>query len=63
MAVDMTDIGNCVIVANGISTAEFLRVFYSFLRVKNRITFLFLGIECQKSVRNVSFNVAVNLLP
>jgi hypothetical protein len=63
MAVDMTDIGNCVIVANGISTAAFLKDFYGLLRVKYQVILLFFGIECQKYLRNVSFNVAVNLLP
>ena len=54
---------NCVIVANGISTAEFLTGFYRSLRFKNADIFSILCHRARKLTEKAAFNVAVGVLP
>lgn len=53
---------NCVIVANGISTAEFLTGFYRSLRFKITGVFSILCLKARKSTEKASFNVAIGVL-
>jgi len=54
---------NCVIVANGISTAEFLTGLYRSLRVKIADIFSISWLEARKTTEKVTFNVAIGVLP
>jgi len=54
---------NCVIVANGISTAEFLTGSYSSLRFKIADIFSISSLETRKTAEKAAFNVAIGVLP
>ena len=54
---------NCVIVANGISTAEFLTGFYRSLRFKITDIFSISWLKARKSTEKEAFNVAIGVLP